>query len=189
VGRTAPAPAEPVNKSERTELRGIIRRRMKVLRADIEARRRELYLDIDSQLEREYEADLKKWDDLQFIIGEAIDEANRKINDLYREHYGRETWGEKHDKEMIGARTPDGPKRERQVEKMQRRAQVNSTVASAFVELDRREADLLEELATGALESAEARDFLARIPKVSELVPASRLEELTANVTDEDDAR
>jgi hypothetical protein len=176
VGRTAPSPAEPVNKSERTELRGIIRRRMKVLRADIEARRRELYLDIDSQLEREYEADLKKWDDLQFIIREAIDEANRKINDLYRQHYGRETWGEKHDKHM-------------QVEKMQRRAQVDSTVASAFVELDRREADLLEELATGALESAEARDFLARIPKVSELVPASRLEELTANVTDEDDAR
>lgn len=179
-----------MNKSERTELRGIIRRRMKVLRADIEARRRELYLDIDAQLDREYEADLKRWDDLQFIVEQAIDEANRKVNDLYRQHYGREVWGDKHDKRVVAAvGVPESPKRERHVDKTNRRAKVDATVAAAFVELDRREADILEELATGALESAEAREFLARIPKVSELVPASRLEELTANVTHDDDPR
>lgn len=178
-----------MNKTDRTELRGIIRRRMKVLRADIEARRRELYLQIDNQLERDYEADLKRWDDLQFLVQQAVDEANRKANDLYREHYGREKWGEKYDRPVVTADKPKGPARERQTEKTKRRAEVDSTVANAFVELDRCETDLLEELATGALESAEAKDFLARIPKVSELVPASRLEELTANVTDEDDDR
>lgn len=178
-----------MNKSERTELRGIIKRRIKVLRADIEARRRELYLDIDAQLDREYEADVKRWDDLQFVIGQAVDEANRKLNDLYRQHYGREVWGDKTDKTLVSARAPESPQRERHSEKTNRRAKVDSTVATAFVELDRREADLLEELATGALESAEAKEFLARIPKVSELVPTSRLEELTANVTDEGDLR
>jgi hypothetical protein len=178
-----------MNKSERTELRGIIKRRMKVLGSDIEARRRELYLDIDAQLNREYEADVKRWDDLQFIIGQTVDEANRKLNDLYRQHYGREVWGEKADKHLVSAGAPESPQRERFNEKKNRRAKVDATVAGAFVELDRREADLLEELATGALESAEARDFLSRIPKVSELVPASRLEELTANVTDEGDLR
>lgn len=178
-----------MNKSERTELRGIIRRRMKVLRADIEARRRELYLDIDAQLERDYEADIKRWDDLQFLIGQAVDEANRKVNDLYRQHYGREVWGDKADRQLVTARTMESPQRERRAEMGQRRARVDATVAAAHVELDRREADILEELATGALESAEAQEFLARIPKVSELVPASRLEELTANVTDEGDLR
>lgn len=178
-----------MNKTERIELRGIIRRRMKVLRADIEARRRELYLDIDAQLDREYEADVKQWDDLQFLVGQARDEANRKVNDLYRQHYGREVWGDKADKALVSVQAPAGPKRERTIEKTQRRARVDATVAAAYVEMDRREADLLEELATGALESAEAKEFLARIPKVSELVPASRLEELAANITDEDDPR
>lgn len=178
-----------MNKTERTELRGIIRRRMKVLRADIEARRRELYLAIDGQLEAEYEADLKRWDDTQTLIEEARREANRKANDLYREYFGRERWGTTHDKHVISAAQPDGPTRERHTEKTKRRAQVDATVAGAYVELDRREADLLEELATGALESAEARDFLARIPLVSELVPTSRLEQLTANITEEDDPR
>lgn len=163
--------------------------RIKVLRADIEARRRELYLDIDAQLDREYEADIKAWDDLQFIIGEAVDEANRKVNDLYRQHYSREVWGEKTDKRLVTAVAPEAPQRQQNRKTYSRRAEVDATVATAFVELDRREADLLEELATGALESAEAREFLARIPKVSELVPASRLEELTANVTNEDDLR
>lgn len=178
-----------MNRTERTELRGVIKRRMKVLRADIEARRRELYLDIDAELEREYEADVKKWDDLQFLVGQAVDETNRRVNDLYRQHYGFEVWGEKYDRHLIAAVAPESPKGERYVERTTRRARVDSTVAGAFVELDRREADLLEELATGALESAEAKEFMARIPKVSELVPASRLEELTANVTDEGDLR
>lgn len=178
-----------MNKGERQELRGIIRRRMKVLRADIEARRRELYLDIDNTLEGQYQDELKQWDSTQFLIQQAVDEANRKVNDLYREFYGRQRWGETHDKAVVTAARMSGPERERQVEKMAGRAKVDATVAKAFVELDRRETDLLEELATGALESAEARQFLDRIPSVSELVPASRLEQLTANVTDENDTR
>lgn len=175
-----------MNKTERTELRGIIRRRIKVLRADVEARRRELYLDIDAQLDREYEAATKRWNDLQFVVGQVIDEANRKVNDLYRDHYGRSVWGDKVDQNLVGSRAPGGPVASQMKDKMSRRAKVDATVAAAYVELDRKEADLLEELATGALESAEAQEFLARIPKVSDLVPASRVEELVANVLDEE---
>lgn len=45
---------------------------------------------------------------------------------------------------------------------------------------------MLRTLAVGAIESEEARAFLAAIPSVSELVPAARLAELEASMTDDD---
>ena len=51
-------------------------------------------------------------------------------------------------------------------------------IVEEAIALDRQEADLLRTLAVGALESEEARAFLAAIPTVGQLVPAARLAEL-----------
>lgn len=61
----------------------------------------------------------------------------------------------------------------------QRSKVLRSDIDARRVELERREVTLLEELAVGTLESAEARDFLARIPTVGELVPSYRLAQIT----------
>ncbi len=167
-----------ITNSERAELRRIIRQRTKVLRADIEARRTELVTELDRQLEAETSADMKRWNDVQGAIEEAVKEANRKANDLYREFYGADRWGISADKTVVYAQKPEGPPTERNNERRRRMRDIEAKVAGAHAELERREVTLLEELAIGALESAQAKDFLARIPTVAELVPSYRMAEL-----------
>lgn len=168
-----------ITAGERNELRRIIRQRTKVLRADIDARRAELVVELDRQLKAETAADMKRWDDVQVVIKLAVEEANRRANDVYREFYGTEKWGVTHDRVVVHASTPDSPDGERRVDRREGLRQIEAKVSSAQAELERREVTLLEELAVGSLESAEAKDFMARIPTVAELVPSSRLAEIT----------
>jgi hypothetical protein len=177
-----------MNKTERTELKGVIGRRMKVLRADIETRRRELYITIDEQLDAEYHDELKKYNDVRGLAEAEVLAANRAVNDLWRKHYP-DAWPDTADKMLVAAQHPTGPSKERTRERLARRAKVDAIVSAAYTELERKEADLREELATGALESADAKEFMARIPTVGELVPASRLEQLTADASGEEPAR
>jgi hypothetical protein len=66
-------------------------------------------------------------------------------------------------------------------------ADLSAKVKAALLKLDRDEADLLRNLSMEAIESEEARSFLSRIPSVGELVPAARLVELEASISDGDD--
>lgn len=168
-----------MNKSERDELRRIIRQRTKVLRADIDARQAELIAEVDQRLDRQYTSDLKRWDDTQTLVNEAVLEANRRVNDVYRGFYGPEVWGERADRKVVFASPLDGPKKGQTIDRQKSVREIEVKVAQARTELERREVRLLEELAVGALESTDARDFLARIPTVGELVPSHRLAELT----------
>lgn len=167
-----------MNKAERDELRRIIRQRTKVLRADIEARQAELISEVDRRLDEQYAAELKRWDDTQMLVKEVVGEANRRANDLYREYFGSERWGERHDRTVVSAAIPESPKRGQNADRSKAIREIDAKVAQARTELERREVALLEELAIGALESADARDFLSRIPTVGELVPSHRLTEL-----------
>jgi hypothetical protein len=178
-----------MTKSERDELRRIIRQRMKVLRADVSARQAELVAELDQRLTAWYAADLKAYNDVAYLVGEAVREANRKVNDLWRAYYGPDKWGVDADRPIVGAQPVAGPSQDRSTDRRTGIAQIEAQVRAALVELERREVALMEELAVGALESAEARDFLGRIPTVAELVPASRIAALTAAITDEDDRR
>lgn len=171
-----------MNKGEREELRRLLRSRFKVLRADVAARKAELQKELQAQIVAEYAAMDKMYDEVQFAVGQAADEANRKINDLCRELYGREIWGERHDRRMIAV--TDLPKpglNERAQRRRAGEAEIETRVTAALLQLDRRENELLMELATSALESAQAREFFDRIPAVTELVPAYRLAEITGD--------
>lgn len=167
-----------MNKAERDELRRIIRQRTKVLRADIDARQAELISELDRQLDEQYAAELKRWDDTQMLIKEVVKEANRRANDVYRDYFGREQWGERHDRGVISALAHAGPKQGQFADRNKAIREIDAKVAQARTELERREVALLEELAVGALESADARQFLSRIPTVGELVPSHRLSQL-----------
>lgn len=172
-----------MNKNEREELRRLLRARFKVLRADVAARRAELVVELDEQVVAEYAAADKAFDDAMYQIKLAVDEANRKANDLCRELWGREVWGEKHDRTVVKAAPLDKPGvTERQQRRARGLAEIDRQVKAALLELDRRENELLTELATSALASTEAKAFFGRIPTVTDLVPAYRLQQITGEI-------
>lgn len=169
-----------MSKAEREELRRLLRSRFKVLQGDVAARQAELEVELGQQVEAEFAAADRAYDDAMYRIRLAVDEANRTANDIGRELWGRDKWGDKHDRKVVVALPIDRPGNgERHQRTVEGKAEILRRVKAAMLELDRQENQLLTELATSALESADARAFFARIPSVSELVPAYRLRELT----------
>jgi hypothetical protein len=170
-----------ITQAERRELRSVVRQQFKVLRSEVEQRRAELVAEAAEQVRRRYAAADKQVDDLNWKISEIVDQANKDIRDAVKacgdaeDSAGRWGWS--------GAIQPP-----RVMRKGEDRFSLNTalttgidaTAHEALLRLSRQEADLLRQLALGALESEEARAFLASIPSVSELVPASRLQELEA---------
>lgn len=169
-----------MTKSEREELRRLLRSRFKVLRADVAARQAELEVELSAQIQAEFAASDKAYDDASYQLRMAVDEANRKANDIGRELYGPDEWGVKNDRVLIQSfALPRPGKAERFHRTNQGRTDIERRVKAALLELDRQENELLTDLATSALESTEAREFFNRIPSATELVPAYRLREIT----------
>jgi hypothetical protein len=172
-----------ITKGERAELRSIVRQQFKVLRNEIEQREIEMVADVEDQIAAKYSDQDQGWSALMHEVHEATMEANRRINNaLYDAGY--QTKGRT---ERLWVQTPNiaQPKEERQTLRHHALTKIRAEVHAAKLKLDRDEADLLRNLAVGALESDEARSFLTAIPSVGELVPAVRLRELEASLKDE----
>lgn len=165
---------------ERRELRTVVRQRMKVLRADVAQRRMELLADAETRLVERYRAQDKQVEDLNFRIAEIAEQASREITDLIIAVRG--------DADGVSIRRPVHLRAPQVNTYTENRAQlhralvagIEAQVKTALLSLDRQEADLLQTLALNSLETAAAREFLASIPTVAELVPAARLREIEA---------
>lgn len=178
-----------ITKRERTELRSLIRQRFRVLRADVDQRGAEMFAELEDRMNERYADEDKDWGDVAFTIGEASREANRKANDAVRGLVGRDGWPDEHSlvravdisqvRRAVATPTPDRAQLRRQGQ-----AHIEATIKAAQLSLDRQEVDLLTRLASGALESDEARAFLGEIPTVSALVPADRLLQLEQSFKD-----
>jgi hypothetical protein len=115
---------------------------------------------------------------VQFLVDEAVRACNRAVNDvLYEAGYQH-----KSNSEHVWVQGVKIPFAHKQKNDLVFTAQqdLNAKVAAAGVTLQRQEADLLRQLAVDAIETDDARTFLAGIPTVSQLVPATRLAELEA---------
>jgi hypothetical protein len=167
-----------ITKAERTELRSLVRNQIRVLRHEVLQRAKELTADVDVQLERRYANVDKAWADAAFLAEQAVQEANRAVNDAYRT-----LMGEHHlERRYVDWHPPEKPARERAMLRQTALSRIQAQVTAAMLRLDRQEADLLRDLAIGALESDEAHEFLRAIPTVGELVPAARLAEIEADL-------
>ncbi len=167
-----------MNKGERDELRRLLRAQIKVLKGDIEARQAELEVELESDVEREFAARDREYDAAMFRVNQVADEANRAVNDIGRQLWG-EAWGVQHDRRLVTVSPPSKPGVTERRERLHKgRLDIERKVADAKRQLLRLENDLLTELATSALESAEAKAFFARIPKVTELVPSYRMQQI-----------
>ena len=98
-----------ITKAERAELRSLIRTQLKVLRAEVVQRKSELLADVDEQIAGRFTDVDKAWADAAHLAQEAVLEANRRVNDVYRE-----LMGDTHVERMyVDCRLPAKPARER----------------------------------------------------------------------------
>ncbi len=174
---TAPNAMTP---GDRRELRTVVRQRLKVLRADVAQRRMELLAEAERRLVEKYRHEDNAIDDLNFAIAEVVEKASREVTDLILA-----ARGESHG---VSIRRPVRLQPPRLNTYSEDRAQlhramtagVEAQVKTALLDLDRKEADLLQQLALHSIETEAARQFLAGIPSVGELVPEARLAEIEA---------
>lgn len=174
-----------ITKGERTELRSLIRQRFKVLRAEVEARRAELAVELEERIAAKFAAEDKAWADAVFLIEEATREANRKANDILR-GLDIDAMDTSREYNIVSFRGIAKPTAERNVMLANGTKRIEAQVKSALLQLGGQEADLLTRLVANGLESDEARAFLGEIPTVSALVPADRLLQLVGRL-DEDE--
>lgn len=172
-----------ITKGERTELRSLIRQRFKVLRAEVEARRAELAVELEERIAAKFAAEDKLWADAMFLIEEATREANRKANDVLR-GLDIDSFDTSREYRIVSARDIAKPTAERNVLMRNGTKRIEAQVKSALLQLDGQEADLLTRLVANGLETDEARAFLGEIPTVGALVPADRLLELVGRLDD-----
>lgn len=172
-----------ITKTERSELRSLIRQRFKVLRAEVNARRAELLVELETRVDQHFAADDKRWSDAMYLIEEAVREANRKANDILR-GLDIDQLDTSRDYDVVRFRGIAKPTADRNVMLRNGVKRIDAQVASALLQLDGQEADLLTRLVATGLESDEARAFLGEIPTVSALVPADRLLALEAQLRD-----
>lgn len=176
--------SEPISPGERRELRAVVRSQFKVLRTEVKQREVELDAEAESRiLDRYRRSDelveearrllQRKMDDVLREMQAHVDEVNvREGTNLAvgRSRFGDLTVGLAHDNRVQERRTL--------------KAAIEQQVKTAALNLDRQESDLLRAIATDALESEEAKMWLARIPSVAELVPSRRLQEIEAQFQD-----
>lgn len=169
-----------ITKGERTELRSIVRQQFKVLRAEVMQRQAELLADVDQQIAGRFSNEDQAWGVASHKVQEIVLEANRMMNDVYRE-----LLGEAHvEQSYVRGILPRKPEQQRTDLRHQAASKIGADVKGAMLRLDREEADLLRTLAVGALESEEAHGFLTAIPTVASLVPVARIAELEAQFRD-----
>ena len=165
-----------MTKAERTELQSIVRRQFKVLRSEVAQRQVELLADMEAEIAAKYAETDEKWSTLVDGIRMICESAEREVETFVRSsdfenvqpRFG--SWMGMHNL----PRPEDGRSELRRVAT----AQIAARAAEAKLSLERQEADILRDLAMGALESDEAHRFLRSIPSVGELIPAARLREL-----------
>jgi hypothetical protein len=146
---------------------------------------RKLAAEAAEQVRRRYAATDKQVDDLNWKMEQITDQANKDIRDAVKAVQAESDGGQWNWSGAIHA-----PRVSHQVEDRWALTGALSTgidaqARGAQLALERQEADLLRQLAMGALETEEARAFLRAIPSVGELVPASRLAEIEAAFDEE----
>lgn len=171
-----------MNKSERVEVRRIVKGRFELLRDQLSARAREVSGVIRRQIEGEYKEPLneakKRSDNLRRRLKSVVE-------DTIALHHDMETKGIKAPYSLVEGRKEMG----REIESIigyylkewkpvgldamvnDRLDQIKAQHGYANLNLRSEEISILEDLAVGSLVSDEAQTFLERVPKVDDFLP------------------
>lgn len=169
-----------MNAGERQALRQVVKQRMKVLRSDVSARRAELAAEIAERVSARFASRRKVVTDLNEVVAGILDQANKDIRtavDKVRADHDGLALVSSAGVVVTGPTFGLNPTEQREMH-ARLYAELDAQVAAALVNIDRQEADLIQELCVDGLQTDAARNYLNRIPTVGDLVPASRMREI-----------
>lgn len=168
-----------ISPGERRELRAVVRQRIKVLRADVKQRKAEMVAEAELRLIERYRDNDKAANDTSWRISQILGQAFNDIQDVVDQaNAANEDLALRYTAPSMGQLRQTGNDKAQLHRALM--TGIDAQVEAAQLALDRQEADLLQTLAMGSLESDAAREFLASIPTAAELVPSTRLRELEA---------
>jgi hypothetical protein len=180
----SPGGEQMITKTERNELRSVVRQQLKVLRSEVKQRENELLAEIDAHLAEQYAEADARFNVTYKAMEEIVRTANRALGEVVASGGGEPL---RHYEFLNVPRLSRSGERHREALREAAISELRAKVHSATLRLDRHEADLLRQLSLDALESEEAKQFLTSIPTVSALVPAVRMAELEAALEERPD--
>lgn len=174
-------PRVPMTNAERAELRKLVNLRSKLAKADIDQQEAHQLAELEAQLAAHYDANHEAWAEITKQARERVAELDAKIAAICKQRGVREEFRPGLDLNWYGRGVNADRQRRTELRRVaQTRLAANAKAAK--LEVDRRVAILLTDLAQGALESAEARGFLDAIPTPDQLMPRVTLLELEQKV-------
>jgi hypothetical protein len=159
-----------MSRTERDDLGRVARMRLKVAKAKVEQRKKELRADVEAKLSAIYQADHEKFARLTARMGEKEKEWRQEAAAISREEGILERFAPQPSVSWYGR--GENASRERRAElRKAAYACIDAKGAAALTELEARTADVLTLLIADGLQSDEAKQFLDQIPTVEQLMP------------------
>jgi hypothetical protein len=172
----------PLSRAERTELQGIIRRNFRVARSGVDQRKAALMADFEEALAREWEPLDTYWQEVVQEAERAVEKVNRRVQQRFAEMGWPQEWAP-HGYFGMSYRGENQLAARRAELRRVAQTRADDEARKAKLVLERKEVELLTELATSALTSAAAQQFLSQIPDLVELMPPLSVEELPGKPT------
>jgi hypothetical protein len=170
---------ETMTRAERLELAKLVRLRATVAKKDVEQRQAVLLADVEEQLATIHKANSPAWKQVTANAERLVKEADAQIAQLCIELGIREEF--RPGLRLVWYGRGENADRERRTElRKVAQTRIEANARAAKVEIDRKSAQLLTELASGALESSGAKGFLDAMPSIDDLMPRLTVPELEA---------
>jgi hypothetical protein len=160
-----------MTKAERDELGKILKARARVANRVVEQQTAKLQADVEQQLATRYKIDDAAWADLTLAATEAVEQADAQLAKRCRALGIPEEFRPGLTVSWYGRGENADAKRRAELRRVAY-SRIDALAEQARVAIETAALDGLTLLAAGALESAEARAFLAAMPTVEALMPA-----------------
>lgn len=160
-----------MTKAEREELARLLKARARVANRVAEQRAAELFADVERQLATRYEADAAAWKDVTSAAKKFVEEADAE---LARRCRARDIPEQLRPRLVYGwlMRGENAFKDRRAELRKVAQTRIEALAAMARATIETKALDGLTMLVAGALETAEAREFLKSMPTIETLMPA-----------------
>jgi hypothetical protein len=168
-----------ITKAERAELASVVKRNEKVAKNAIEAREAELQADVEAQLSAIYDATDDAWKDVTGEAERLVRQADAEIARICRERGVRSEFRPSLRLLWAGRGVNADQTRRAELRKLAY-ARIEAAGARAKTQIEVKATEVLTALVASGLDSQQAREFLASIPTVAQLMPPLSTDDLKA---------
>ena len=176
-----------MNKSERADLKTLVRRRFTQLRKDVDVRVKEIVAEAAVDRVQPDSAEAVARQEFELYVARRIQDARSDIAKAFEEMMGPFPLSKLRSggldetgkpEQLVGGRTPQWDQQHEHQVMMAAQQSAIAKGEAAKADLERQEVDMLEKLTLDGLETEAAKEFLASIPTVGELIPTSMMPQL-----------